>query len=58
MDLKNYPMVQEEEYDAMAERLNLLAEILANAQISNKPPKSKEVNQHLREAIRFFKRLV
>lgn len=58
MDLKDYPIVQEEKYDAMAERLNLLAEILANAQTSQNLPKSKELNQHLREVLRFFKRLV
>ena len=57
MDLKNYPIVKEEEYDAMSERLNRLAEALAGVQ-TGKAPKPKELNHHLREVIQFFKRLV
>lgn len=58
MELKIYPITQEEQYDAMAERLNLLAEALANVHPGAEVPKSRELNRAAREVIQFLKRLV
>lgn len=58
MELNNYPISKEEEYDVMAERINLLAEALAGTQTVNDLPKSKELSHRIREVLQFFKRLI
>ncbi|WP_158267597.1 hypothetical protein [Adhaeribacter arboris] len=58
MELKDYPILQEEEYDAMAHRLNLLAEALENVNPGANVPKSKELKQAAREVLYFFRQLI
>ncbi len=58
MELIIYPTTQEEQYDAMAERMNRLAEALANVHPGADVPKSKELNRAAREVVQFLKRLI
>ncbi|QNF33141.1 hypothetical protein HUW51_10535 [Adhaeribacter swui] len=58
MELEIYTVTKEEEYDAMAERLNLLAEALANVHPGQSLPKSRERNRAARELIQFFRRML
>lgn len=59
MESEIYPIIQEEEeYDAMAVRMNLLAEALVNVKPGQKLPKSKATNFAALEVIGFFKKLI
>ncbi len=58
MELEIYPIIKEEEYDAMTVRMNMLAEALANVKPGQKLPKSKSTNVAAREVIYFFKSLI
>ncbi|MDQ4140858.1 MAG: hypothetical protein M3142_10070 [Bacteroidota bacterium] len=58
MELKDYPILQEEEFDVMAHRLNLLAEALENVKPGTDLPKSKELKQAARELLQFFRQLI
>ena len=58
METKLYTITKEAEYDAMAERLNLLAEALVNVHPGADYPKLKARNKATREVLRFFKRFI
>ena len=58
METKFYSITKEAEYDAMAERLNLLAEALINVHPGAKYSKNKAKNKITREFLQFFRRLI
>ncbi|MDQ3291615.1 MAG: hypothetical protein M3Q05_10035 [Bacteroidota bacterium] len=58
MELQDYSILQEEEFDAMAHRLNLLAEALESVKPGTDLPKSKELKQTAREVLYFFRQLI
>lgn len=58
METKLYSITKEAEYDAMAERLNLLAEALVNVHPGANFPKIKARNKATQEVLQFFKRLI
>ncbi|WP_182412536.1 hypothetical protein [Adhaeribacter radiodurans] len=58
MELKDYTTLQEEEFDVMAYRLNLLAEVLENVKPGADLPKSRELKNAAREVLYFFRQLI
>lgn len=58
MEPEIYTITKEAEYDAMAERLNLLAEALVNVHPGANFSKSRTRNKATREVLQFFKRLI
>lgn len=58
MELKDYTILQKEEYDVMAHRLNLLAEALENVNPGAALPKSKELKETAREVLQFLRQLI
>jgi hypothetical protein len=58
METKLYSITKEAEYDAMAERLNLLAEALVNVHPGADHSKLRARNKTAREVLQFFKRFI
>ncbi|RDC62306.1 hypothetical protein [Adhaeribacter pallidiroseus] len=58
MKLEIYPNTNEEEYDIMTERLNMLADALANVQPGRNLPKAIEDKIGSWDIIHFLKKLI
>jgi len=58
MQMKDYSILKEEEYEAVSRRLNILAEAFMNRQQASEPHEPQELNQISQEVLQFLKHLI
>ena len=58
MQMKDYSILKEEEYEAVSRRLDTLADAIMNRQLATESHDPKEFNQISQEVLQFLKHLI